>query len=364
MNFDCIIIGGGIIGMSTARELAIRGAKVAIFDRGQLGMESSWAAGGIISPMRPWAESSELVQLSEYSKNIYQEYVKKIESDSGIDTEYIESGLVIINQDHAAKTKLWAGNKNIKFEEKFERKVFGLNLPAHSILLPNIAQVRPPKLLEALRKSLESLSVSVFENTEIKNIEVKNNHFRSVIFDNGKITADSVIVTAGAWSKMILSNIDVEIDTKPIRGQMLCLKPDEFTTNKMILDGSHYFIPRKDGCLLIGSTMEDVGFENQTTKEGRQDLLDWAYSIEPNLNKAKLVSHWSGLRPSGNTGKPLIGRIAEFKNIFVNTAHFRKGILQAPASAQLLVDSMSGKSSFTDIGKFNVDYSIASLEAG
>ncbi len=77
MNFDCIIIGGGIIGMSTARELAIRGAKVAIFDRGQLGMESSWAAGGIISPMRPWAESSELVQLSEYSKNIYQEYVKK-----------------------------------------------------------------------------------------------------------------------------------------------------------------------------------------------------------------------------------------------------------------------------------------------
>lgn len=353
-KFDFIIIGGGIIGMATARELTIRGANVALFDRGQLGMETSWAAGGIISSMRPWLESKDSASLSEYSKKLYPKYVEKLKQESGVDSEYVKSGLVIINEDHSEKTKKWAIDKKIKLEVNVENTSSSISLPEHSVILPDIAQVRPPKLLKALRKSLEKLLVSIYENTEILNIGVKNNQFQSIEFSEGKLAADSIIITAGPWSKTVLSRIDVEVGVKPIRGQMLCLKPDDVITERMILDGGHYFIPRKDGHLLIGSTMEDTAFVNETTKEGKQELLDWAYKMSPKLKKAKPVSHWSGLRPSTSIGKPLIGRVPSFKNIYLNTGHFRKGILQAPSSAQLLVDSIFEKPSFMDIENFSL----------
>lgn len=354
-KFDFIVVGGGIVGMTSARELAMQGSSVAIFDRKELGMETSWAAGGILSSMRPWAEHSASAQLSEQGKILYPDYVESLKQESGVDSEYIRSGLIIVAEDHAYRTKAWASSGNIKLVDNIQSSSSGLNLPEHSVLLPDIAQVRPPKLLKALRKSLEGLSVSIYENTEITNLEVKNNQFQSVEFDGGKVHAGAVIITAGAWSNSILGNINIEIDAKPIRGQIVCIKLDNNVLDKIILDDAHYLIPRNDGHILIGSNMEDVGFVNETTKVALQELLKWAYSIYPALSKAKPVRHWSGLRPSTATGKPIIGQIPGFKNIYINTGHFRKGIIQAPASARLLVDSLSGKTSFMDIENFNIE---------
>ncbi len=352
---DYIIIGGGIIGMMTARELALQGAIVSIFDRKNLGMETSWAAGGILSSMRPWAEPESSMLLSEQGKKLYPSYVELLKQETDVDSEYIGSGLIIIDKDHSAKTKAWASNRNIDFVENIENIPSEINLPKHSILLPTIAQVRPPKLLNALRNSLEALSVSIYENTKITDLGIKNNQFQSVEFDGGKVVADSVIITAGAWSKSLLGNINTDINIKPIRGQVVCLKLKEQILHNMILDGAYYLIPRRDGHLLIGSTMEDVGFVNETTKVARQELLNWAYSIYPALSNAKPVSHWSGLRPSTKANIPIIGQLPSFKNIYINTGHFRKGILQAPSSAQLLADTLSGRDSFMGIESFSAE---------
>jgi len=222
-------------------------------------------------------------------------------------------------------------------------------------LLPEISQVRPPRLLKALHKSLKKLSVSIYEYTEITNLVTKNNRFEYVEFNGGKAVADAVIITAGAWSKSVLGKISNEINIKPIRGQIICVKPGKQIIDKMILDGGHYLIPRLDGHMLIGSTMEDVGFVNETTEIARQALMDWAYSISPDLGSAQFVRHWSGLRPLTGDGKPIIGPILNFKNIYLNTGHFRKGILQAPASAILLVDYLIGNTSFMDIDKFTIE---------
>jgi len=112
--YDYIVLGGGIIGMTTARELAKRGASVAIFDRGELGMEASWSAGGILSSMRPWAEHSASAQLSDQGKKLYPEYIESLQDETGIDSEYVRSGLIIIDKNHVKRIKDWAATKSIR----------------------------------------------------------------------------------------------------------------------------------------------------------------------------------------------------------------------------------------------------------
>ncbi len=361
-KFDYIIVGGGIIGMTTARELSMRGASVALFDKGELGKESSWAAGGILSAMRPWAEHPASAELSEHGKALYPEYVASLTEETNIDPEYIRSGLIIIDEEHVAKLTEWARCKCIKIVEEFQSSLAHINYPEYSILLPEISQIRTSRLLKALHKSLTQLNVSLFENTEITNLVTNNNQFEHVEFNGNKATAGAVIITAGAWSKTLLAKIACEINIKPIRGQMICVKTSNQILDKMILDGGHYLIPRKDGHILIGSTMEEVGFVNETTASARKELMDWATSLMPDIRTAAVIKQWAGLRPSNAQGKPIITQVADFKNIYLNTGHFRKGILQAPVSAKLLVDTLSGNSSFMDIDRFSIENKTNSAE--
>jgi glycine oxidase len=361
-NFDYIVVGGGIIGMTTARELAYQGASVALFDKGKLGKEASWAAGGILSAMRPWAEHPASAELSEQGKAFYPGYITSLIKETGIDPEYVRSGLIIVNEAHVTKLNEWARCKCIKVVEEFQNSPVHINLPKNSILLPEISQIRTSRLLKALHKSLVQLKVSIFENTEITELVTKSNQFKHVEFNGDKKAASAVVVTAGAWSQILLAKIDCEINVKPIRGQMLCVKTSNQILDKIILDGSHYLIPRRDGHILIGSTMEEVGFINETTMYARQELIDWAISLMPCLKNVSIVKQWAGLRPSNIQGKPVIARIPNFKNIYLNTGHFRKGILQAPASAKLLADALSGNSSFMDIDRFSIENQTNSAE--
>ena len=354
-KFDFISIGGGIIGMTTARELAVRGANVALIEKGELGKEASWAAGGILSSMRPWSENPASAELSEHGKLHYPQFINSLKDETGIDPEYVKSGLIIIEAKHIADIKHWASSKCIKVIEKIENLDAEIRLPEQAVLLPEIAQLRPPRLLKALRKSLELLSVSVFENTDITNLVKKQDRCEQVEFNGGKLSAESVIITAGAWSKLVLGDRADGMNIKPIHGQMMCVKPAESTLQSIILDGGHYLIPRLDGHVLIGSTMEDIGFNKETTISAQAELRDWAVSVCPSLENAKLVKHWSGLRPSTATEKPFIGSVPDFKNLYINTGHFRKGILQAPSSSILLADMFSGDSSFMDIGEFSLN---------
>ena len=212
--------------------------------------------------------------------------------------------------------------------------------------------------MEFLIKRLQSLqkkSVDMFENSNISNIEIIDNKFRCITLDSGeKIYADNLIITAGAWTDLLLKKIKTSANIKPIRGQMLCVKLKNLTINSIILDEGNYLIPRLDGHVLVGSTMEDVGFMNKTTQIAKDELLNWMYSIIADKKKIDVLDHWSGLRPAVDIGKPVIGNIPDFENIFINTGHFRKGILQAPASAQLLADYLFKNTSFMDIDRFSL----------
>ena len=355
MKYDYIVIGGGVIGMTTSREIAARGASIAIIDRQNFGNGASKVAGGILSSMRPWDENIDSHKLSEESKKNYSEFIFKLQEESGINVEFIKSGLIIMNEEHSEKTKKWAINNDIKLTQEIDNNYPEINIPSYSILLPEIYQIRPPLLLNALHKSLQKKSVDMFENSNISNIEIIDNKFRCITLDSGeKIYADNLIITAGAWTDLLLKKIKTSANIKPIRGQMLCVKLKNLTINSIILDEGNYLIPRLDGHVLVGSTMEDVGFINKTTQIAKDELLNWMYSIIANKKKIDVLDHWSGLRPAVDIGKPVIGNIPDFENIFINTGHFRKGILQAPASAQLLADYLFKNTSFMDIDRFSL----------
>jgi len=335
---DCIVIGGGIIGMTTARELAMRGLSVSLFDKGKLGLESSWAAGGILSPMRPWSEHPCSAELSSLGKACYAGFVEELKQQTGIDPEYYRCGLLMINQDDVEQTRQWADKNKVIITENYKDYPTNMRIPANSIFLPEIAQVRVPGLLKALHASLIKLDVTIFENTAVTGLELDKNRCKSVQLGSKKYYADSFIISAGVWSEQILGPVNEGIKIKPVMGQMLCVKFAEQQLETMVLDGGHYFIPRKDGHVLIGSTMEHVGFDKVITQMARNDMMEWACALWPDIVRAEFIKHWSGLRPATDNGKPYLGQLEDYENIYINAGHFRKGILQAPVCARKIAE--------------------------
>jgi len=324
--------------MTMARELTMRGLSVTLFDKGKLGMESSWAAGGILSPMRPWLEHPCSAELSSEGKACYADFIEELKEETGIDPEFYRSGLLMINESDVEHTRQWADENQVLTAENYEDYPSNMRLPAKSIFLPEIAQVRVSRLLKALHASLIKLGVTIFENTAITGLEINNARCTSVVTRSKKYYADSFIVSAGAWSQQILASINEDIKIKPVMGQMLCVKFPRQQLKTMVLDGGHYFIPRRDGHVLIGSTMENIGFEKETTPSARNELMEWACALWPDIADAEFVKHWSGLRPATDNGKPYLGKLEDYENIYINAGHFRKGIIQAPICARNIAD--------------------------
>ena len=349
---DFLVIGGGVIGMTTARELALNGFSVALFDKGELGREASWAAGGILSSMRPWAEHPASAVLSNIGKHDYQAFAETLKADTGIDPEYIRCGLFMAAQEDIANTLDWVRQNAVQCLQGEQHIPESLVLHGDTILLPDIAQVRPSRLIRSLAADLRSRKVEIFEKTPINDLNLSNGRFQSVVAGKDEFTAGAVIVCAGAWSGRLLQQLGITLDIKPVCGQMLCMHQPGMQLKQIVLDGGRYLIPRVDDHFLVGSSMEHTGFRKDTTTETRQELLDWLYKTWPGSRDARVVDHWAGLRPGSDAGRPYIGKMPGLEGVFLNTAHFRKGVLQALPSARLLLDHLLQKRSFTDIGAY------------
>jgi len=164
----------------------------------------------------------------------------------------------------------------------------------------------------------------------------------------GEIRASYVVVAAGAWSADVLREYGVVADVVPVRGQMLLVRGDAGLLSQILLYEGHYLIPRRDGHILIGSTIEHVGFDKSTTTEAAEILRQSAYEMLPELGKYPVVMQWAGLRPGTLDGVPYIGEVPGAAGLYVNTGHFRNGVTLAPASVRLLVDLMTERSPIVD----------------
>lgn len=358
MSEHIVIVGGGIVGCMTAMELVDRGYRVTIVERNQIASqtsgESSWAGGGIIFPLLPWMYSEPVNTLTGYGAGAYSEICARLEKETGLPTGFINSGFLILPPYDQQTAIDWCNRHQLNFELVDNIDPLLKPIEGSALWLPQVCQARPPFFMKALRQWLVQHKVILLEHTELLPIdELKPLHAWQTT-DGRTIEADKFIVTSGAWSFLLLRNVAQELNIKPMRGQILLYQPPE-NLKQIIYENGFYMIPRGDGYLLAGSTLEDVGFDSSTTEAVRDELAAKAQSIMPLLKGLPIIKHWSGLRPGTPENLPTISAHPYIENLYLNTGHFRYGLTMAPASARLIADLISGKHPFIDASHFTLN---------
>jgi glycine oxidase len=219
-------------------------------------------------------------------------------------------------------------------------------------LLPDAAQIRNPRYLQALVLACEKRGVTLTPHTTIEDLSVQDRRVTKVVTSQGAFTADRIVIAAGAWSEPLLARLGHKLPLKPIRGQMVLMKLPRQVLYSVVHDGPHYLVPRDDGRVLVGSTLEDVGFDKQTTTEAIAELTAFAHSIAPVLRSAEIEQTWAGLRPGSALANPLIGQLPNYENVLVASGHFRWGLYFSPGTAVLLRQWMLGEATAIPLNEF------------
>jgi len=337
---DIVIVGGGIIGLSAAIELKLRGASVTVLSR-----NSQQAAGpvaaGMLAPQAEQLPPSPLLDLALRSRSLYEGWTRKLEAITGLETGYWPCGILAPVYDRPESLELpqtpdspaiWLEGADLdEHQPGLSSEVAG------AWWFPKDAQVDTRRhLMRSLLSAARELGVDVREGVEVNNIVTDGQTVRNVETEEGAIAGSHYILTAGAWSGQLLS-----IPVRPIKGQMLSLRvPDSVPELpvRQVLFGSHiYIVPRRDGLIVLGATVEDVGFDNSLTPAGVDTLLSEAMRLYPGLRDFPIQEFWWGFRPATPDELPILGP-SPFANLTLATGHHRNGILLAPATAAVVAD--------------------------
>lgn len=339
MASDFLIIGGGAVGLSSALNLQQAGYRVTLVERGTIGQEASWAGGGIMSPLCSWDYPQAVTRLTQRSMGMLADTAATLYATTGIDPEYTRSGMLILPPLRQQMAADWCAQHAVALRTVLAQH----HLPGvqgDALLMPDIAQVRNPRLLAALRRRFEMLGGVILEHHEVQRFETAGCRVTALHTAQGRLAADAYVVAAGAWSQALLGEHALKLAIRPIRGQILLFKFDRPPFENIVLQGSLYFIPRRDGHVLVGSTLEDAGFDKSTTRQAHDELLGGVRTLFPDWPQP--VRHWAGLRPGSQHNIPTIGRHPELANLYANCGHFRYGVTMSAACAELLVNEIEG----------------------
>ncbi|WP_417780019.1 glycine oxidase ThiO [Stutzerimonas xanthomarina] len=354
MKHQTIVVGGGVIGLLSAYGLAGAGCSVTLLDTSATGTEASWAGGGIVSPLYPWRYSQAITALAHWSQDYYPKLGDALLQQSGVDPEVYETGLYWLDLEDEDQALAWA-RRHDRPLHRVDMEQVRAAVPAlgegfaRAVYMMGIANVRNPRLLQALRAALAKLpNVTIIEHCPVSGFINDGARVVGVQTAQGEMRAEHVVVAAGAWSGNLLATLGIELPVKPMKGQMILFKCAEDFLPSMVLAKRRYAIPRRDGHILVGSTLEDVGFDKMPTEAALESLRATAIDLLPGLADAKVVKHWAGLRPASPDGIPYIGPVPGHDGLWLNCGHFRNGLVLAPASCQLLADLMLNRSPCID----------------
>ena len=351
---DFLVIGAGVSGLLLARELLQAGASVCIVERSEAGREASWAGGGIVSPLYPWRYLDAVTALANYAQDAYPALARELTDETGIDPELRQTGLMMLDAGDHEQALQWAARHQRQMQCWSSGQIYqhepGLQPGFQQALwMPYVSNIRNPRLMKALRASVIGNAQSqLLEHTEVSGFDLQDGVVRVVnVNQQGRslqLRAREVVVTAGAWSGQLLEKAGVTaLRVKPVKGQMLLYQSSTPLLKSIVLSNGRYLIPRADGLILAGSTLEPGGFDRTATEAARDSLHASACSMLPALQDVPVKAQWAGLRPGAPAGVPYIGRLPGFGNLSINAGHYRNGLVLAPAAARLAADLLLGR---------------------
>lgn len=365
---ECLIVGGGVIGLSLAYELSQHEFRVQVIDRGSIGKEASWAGAGILPPANEATALHPIDKLRALSHRLHAEWAERLRLETGIDTGYRRCGGLYIART-AGEAAALAGMRELLNEQQIaiERldvdRIASLEPALAAVVsqgklraayrLPDEAQIRNPDHLRALQSACRQRGVAFRENVEAKHFTITDRRIAAIETTAGSLAADVICITSGAWSRMLLEQLGLPNGIMPVRGQMVMFRCFRKPFTHLINEGPRYLVPRDDGRVLAGSTEEEVGFDKSTTKEGIGKLVKLAGEIVPELTPDRIERSWAGLRPGSFDGFPYLGRIPGLDNALIAAGHFRSGLHLSPATAVVISQLLRGESPEIELAPFD-----------
>ena len=348
---DVIVVGGGVIGLSVAYELAGRGRTVCVIDQGPLGQEASWAGAGMLPPGNPARAQHAEARLRAASHVLWPQLSRDLLEQTGIDNGFRRCGGWELSFDYSperlqTEVRAWR-NEGVEVEELNQSAVRQRaphlsDCVTGAYVLAEMGQVRNPRHLKALAAAAALRGVQLLPGTPCLGFERGVDRIQGVRILAETLRADQYVICSGAWSRGVLTGLGFDLALHPVRGQMVLLESQPLLFRQILCEEARYLVPRADGRILVGSTEEQAGFDKRNTAGGIAGLIDFATRLVPALADAKFARAWAGLRPRGCDSLPYLGRVPETENLFIAAGHFRAGLQLSPITglllAQLLMD--------------------------
>ena len=365
---DIVIIGGGVIGLTVARQLARRGVRnVTVIERAGLGAEASSAAAGMLAPQAEADRPDEFFYLTCRSRDMYSQFAADLREETGIDIELETTGTLYLGfsdhdlqeleQRYAWQTEAGLPVQMLTRDEAQTLEPGISDRTQLALKFPLDIQVENRRLVTALSTSNQQLGVRLVTGTTVKSLNVKRGKIFGVATSRGEVATENVVIAGGAWASMLnvpdkaLPDIGIE----PVRGQMLCFEANPQIARHVIYSSRGYIVPRRDGRLLAGSTTEYAGFDRRVTAAGMQSITSAALEICPAISSLPLAAAWAGLRPRAADGLPVLGPCAEIEGVFYAAGHYRNGILLAPLTGELIAAGITQKAFDPALNIFSPD---------
>ena len=346
-TWDVIVVGGGIIGLSLAISLRKQGLRVLIIERGEPGKEASSAAAGMLAPAGAEIPAG-LRNLAEHSYNIYPEFVHELEDESGIKVDFQEHGTILFSRDGFIPNgaEVISSEKLLSLEP--EICVESLASGKLKAMIMQERTVDPRLLVAAATKAAHHREVDISSGTEVRSIEIDRGRAVGVRTDKSSYAAAIVVNCAGAWAGAVSPHA---FPVHPVQGQMLAVLQGP-ALRHVVRSDEIYIVPRNDGRLVIGSTLENAGYDKNVDVNTIQRFLQSAVKLLPGLRNAKQHEVWAGLRPGTPDNLPILGQTTT-RGYFGATGHYRDGILLAPITAEVMTSLVLGKAPQFEIANFS-----------
>jgi glycine oxidase len=362
---DICIIGGGVVGLSLAYQLSRRGAQVRVLDRGVTRQSASWAGAGILPPAGKLA-TDPVDRLTYRANQLHWEWTLALRELTGIDTGYRQCGGVYVARSETAAQALAEKAQHeqahgVRFEpvatDELAARFSAIATKGvvSAYFAPDECQLRNPRHMQALVAACQRLGVQYECTGDVTEVESEKGRVLGVRTKLQRYAAAQYCLCGGAWSGGLLQQLGFALRVRPLRGQMVLFQLPAPPFAEVLNEAMRYIVPRDDGRVLAGSTMEEVGFDLSTTPEAITELKHFATSLVPALATAEVEATWSGLRPASHDGKPYLGRLPGFDNFAVAAGHTRGGLQLSTATAEIMAKLLLGDTLDIDLQPFAVD---------